>query len=44
VQRLFDGHLAASDQLGAAKKTLADAEAALAAQEKQGGGRARQDP
>jgi RND family efflux transporter MFP subunit len=42
VQRLFDGHLAASDQLGAAKKTLADAEAALAAQEKQGGGRARQ--
>jgi len=42
VQRLFDEHLAASDQLGAAKKTLADAEAGLAAQEKQGGGRARQ--
>ena len=42
VQRLFDGHLAASDQLGAAKKTLADAEAALAAQEKQGGGQALQ--
>jgi RND family efflux transporter MFP subunit len=42
VQRLFDGHLAASDQLEAAKKTLADAQAALAAQERQGGGRARQ--
>lgn len=42
VQRLFDERLVASDQLTAAKKTLADAEAALAAQEKQGGGRARQ--
>src|SRR5581483_2966304 len=30
VQRLFDAHLAASDQLIAAKKTLADAEASLA--------------
>lgn len=42
VQRLFDERLIASDQLTAAKKTLADAEAALSAQEKQGGGRARQ--
>jgi RND family efflux transporter MFP subunit len=42
VQRLFDERLVAADQLTAAKKTLADAEAALAAQEKQGGGRARQ--
>ncbi len=42
VQRLFDGHLAASDQLGVAQKSLADAEAGLAAQEKQGGGHARQ--
>ena len=37
VQRLFDAHLAASDQLIAAKKTLADAQAALTAQERQGG-------
>ncbi len=42
VQRLFDERLVASDQLTAAKKTLADAEAGLAAQEKQGAGRARQ--
>jgi len=42
VQRLFDDHLAASDQLGAAKKALADAQAALAAQQAQGGGKARQ--
>ena len=42
VQRLYDGHLAASDQLVAAKKTQADAEAALAAQQRQGGGNARQ--
>lgn len=39
VQRLFDAHLAASDQLNAARKTLADAESALAAQQRQGGGR-----
>lgn len=38
VQRLFDERLAASDQLIAAKKTLADAEAALAAQQRQGAG------
>ncbi|HEY1449124.1 MAG TPA: hypothetical protein VGF33_11375, partial [Caulobacteraceae bacterium] len=42
VQRLYDSHLAAADQLGAAKKALADAEAALASQQKQGGGSARQ--
>lgn len=37
VQRLYDERLAASDQLTAARKTLADAQAALAAQRKQGG-------
>jgi membrane fusion protein, multidrug efflux system len=42
VQRLFDQRLAASDQLIAAKKALADAEAALAAQQKQGAGRSVQ--
>ena len=42
VQRLFDAHLAASDQLNAAMKTLADARSALAAQQRQGGGRERQ--
>jgi RND family efflux transporter MFP subunit len=42
VQRLFDAHLAASDQLNTARKTLADAESALATQQKQGGGRERQ--
>ena len=36
VQRLFDQHLVASDQLDAARKTLADAQAALNAQRKQG--------
>lgn len=39
VQRLYDQHLAASDQLDAAKKTLADAEAGTAAQRAQGAGR-----
>ncbi len=38
VQRLYDERLAASDQLNTAKKTLADAQAALAAQQKQGAG------
>ena len=38
VQRLYDERLAASDQLSAAKKTLADAEATLTAQQKQGAG------
>ncbi len=42
VQRLFDAHLAASDQLNAARKTLADAESGLAAQQRQGGARERQ--
>jgi RND family efflux transporter MFP subunit len=42
VQRLYDERLAANDQLTAAKKTLADAEAALAAQQKQGTGRSAQ--
>lgn len=42
VQRLFDARLAASDQLIQARKTLADADAALAAQQRQGGGLARQ--
>jgi RND family efflux transporter MFP subunit len=42
VQRLYDERLAASDQLGAAQKALADAEAALAAQVKQGAGSASQ--
>jgi RND family efflux transporter MFP subunit len=42
VQRLYDDHLAASDQLIAAKKTLADANAALAAQQQQGAGAMRQ--
>jgi RND family efflux transporter MFP subunit len=42
VQRLFDQKLAATDQLGAAQKALADAEATLAAQEKQGSGAERQ--
>lgn len=38
VQRLFDERLAASDQLEAAKKALADAQAGMVAQQKQGGG------
>jgi RND family efflux transporter MFP subunit len=42
VQRLFDDHLAAADQLGAAKKTLADAQAALAGLQKQGADRGAQ--
>ncbi|HXQ10508.1 MAG TPA: efflux RND transporter periplasmic adaptor subunit [Caulobacteraceae bacterium] len=42
VQRLFDARLAASDPLIAARKTLADAQAALAAQQRQGGGLASQ--
>jgi RND family efflux transporter MFP subunit len=42
VQRLYDAHLAASDQLIAAKKTLADAQAALSAQQAQGAGQRRQ--
>jgi RND family efflux transporter MFP subunit len=42
VQRLFDERLAANDQLTAAKKALADAQATLAAQQKQGGGHALQ--
>jgi RND family efflux transporter MFP subunit len=40
VQRLYDEHLAATDQLTAARKTLADSEAALAAQQKSGSGKA----
>ncbi len=38
VQRLYDERLAASDQLSAAKKALADAQSVLAAQIKQGAG------
>jgi RND family efflux transporter MFP subunit len=42
VQRLYDERLAATDQLTAAKKGLADAQAALAAQQKQGSGQSLQ--
>ena len=42
VQRLFDERLAANDQLSAARKTLADAQSALDAQKKLGGGKGRQ--
>ena len=42
VQRLYDERLAASDQLAAAKKALADAQATLTAQQKQGAGHALQ--
>jgi len=42
VQRLFDEHLAASDQLIVARKAVADAQAALAAQQSQGAGRGSQ--
>jgi RND family efflux transporter MFP subunit len=42
VQRLFDERLAANDQLTAAKKALADAQATLTAQQKQGSGQALQ--
>ncbi len=38
VQRLYDQRLAANDQLGAAKKAAADAEASLAQQKAQGSG------
>ena len=37
VQRLFDEKLAANDQLGAARKTLADAQTQLASVQKQRG-------
>ena len=39
VQRLYDQQLAANDQLAAARKALADAQAAVAAQAAAGGGR-----
>jgi RND family efflux transporter MFP subunit len=39
VQRLYDAKLAANDQLQAARKVLADAEAGLATQQAQGAGR-----
>ena len=42
VQRLHEAQLAANDQLLAARKADADAQAALAAQQKQGAGRALQ--
>ena len=42
VQRLYDERLAASDQLTAAKKTVADSQAMLDAQKQQGSGRALQ--
>lgn len=42
VQRLFDQHLAANDQLTAAQKVLADARAALSAQSAMGAGVGRQ--
>jgi RND family efflux transporter MFP subunit len=42
VQRLYDQQLAANDQLAAARKALADAQAAVAAQTAAGGGRGRQ--
>lgn len=42
VQRLYDDHLAASDQLNAAKKALADAQSNLAAQQAQGVGQQSQ--
>jgi RND family efflux transporter MFP subunit len=42
VQRLYDERLAASDQLNTAKKTLADAQATLTAQKKQGSGQSLQ--
>ena len=42
VQRLYDDRLAGGDQLTAAKKTLGDAQAALAAQRAQGAGQAGQ--
>lgn len=42
VQRLYDERLAANDQLQAARKALSDAQAALAAQQRQGAGHKRQ--
>jgi RND family efflux transporter MFP subunit len=42
TRRLAEEHLASNDQLSAAEKTLADAEAALAAASAQGAGHARQ--
>ncbi|MGH6985808.1 MAG: efflux RND transporter periplasmic adaptor subunit [Caulobacteraceae bacterium] len=42
IERLFSAHLVASDQLDAARKTLADARAAVAAQGAAGGGPGRQ--
>ena len=42
VQRLYDQQLAANDQLAAAQKALADAQAAVLAQSAAGGGHARQ--
>jgi RND family efflux transporter MFP subunit len=42
TQRMFDERLAANDQMETAKKNLADAEAALAAQVRQGAGRTSQ--
>ncbi|HEY5105667.1 MAG TPA: efflux RND transporter periplasmic adaptor subunit [Caulobacteraceae bacterium] len=42
VQRLYDQHLAANDQLTAAQKTVADAKAAVAAQVAAGAGKTSQ--
>jgi RND family efflux transporter MFP subunit len=42
VQRLYDERLAATDQLNAANKAVADAQAALTAQQRQGAGRRSQ--
>jgi RND family efflux transporter MFP subunit len=42
VQRLYDAHLAAGDQLDAARKVLADAQAAAAAQSRAGADAGRQ--
>ncbi len=42
VQRLYDQHLAANDQLGAARKAVADAKAGVAAQVAAGAGGGRQ--
>ncbi len=42
VQRLYDQHLAANDQLGAARKAVADAKAGVAAQIAAGAGAGRQ--
>jgi RND family efflux transporter MFP subunit len=42
IQRLFDERLAATDQFNAAREAVADAQAALVAQQKQGAGRSVQ--